>query len=124
MVFEDSQIAVILETRRLQLAFAGLEVQNSFCEKRFCLALDMAAVSGGFDWVRRADDRTEGCSDRRSIVRARNKRDLTAATEIPAAPAISLTEPSSDCWISMMVRRAGRKRWIARFKSFSASFLA
>src|ERR1700743_4023647 len=37
--------------------------------------------------------------DRRSTVLARIKRDLAAATEIPAALAISLTELSCDCWI-------------------------
>ena len=39
-------------------------------------------------------------SERRSVILARNKRDLVAATEIPAISAISLIEPSCTCWIS------------------------
>jgi len=62
-------------------------------------------------------------NDRRNTVLARNKRDFAAATEIPAASDISLTEPWCVCWISMMVRSAGRKRWIALFKCRSVSFL-
>ena len=31
--------------------FVDFEVQNRFCEKRSYLALDMAAVSDGSDWI-------------------------------------------------------------------------
>src|ERR1700733_5589420 len=99
-------------------------VQNRFCERRCYLALDRGPVSDRSDWIGGAGDRIEDCIDLRSTVLARNKRDLVAATEIPAVLAISLTDASCNCWISMMLRRTGRKRLIARFKSFSASFFA
>ncbi len=73
---------------------------------------------------RGAYDHAGDRSDRRRTVLARNKRDLAAATEIPATSAISLTELSYDCWILMMLRSAGRKRCIARVKRRPASFLA
>ena len=46
---------------------------------------------------RNGDDHTVDRSDRRSTVLALNRRDLAAATETPAASAISLTELSCDC---------------------------
>jgi hypothetical protein len=48
------------------------------------------------DSVRPAQDYGEGLSERRSTILARNKRDLVAATEIPATSAISLTEMQCD----------------------------
>jgi hypothetical protein len=42
-------------------------------------------------------DQSEDSSERRSTVLARNKRDLVAATEIPATSAISFTELQCDC---------------------------
>jgi hypothetical protein len=44
-----------------------------------------------------AHDQSEDSRERRSAVLARNKRDLVAATEIPATSAISFTELQCDC---------------------------
>src|SRR6266403_5957092 len=49
----------------------------------------------------------------RKIFLARNKRDLVAATEMPASSATSFTERSPDWRISTTFRRVGCRRQIA-----------